>query len=121
MFKKVVICLALALATLGFAQSQSKSKTGKISQVRFSNLDVVVTVDSAEDIENTFNLEDIKEILNEANPNENVTFSLVCNGAMMSNGKKSSMTYKIEGSSNEPEEFLSLVSKLRTSAIKYYN
>jgi hypothetical protein len=121
MFKNVLTCLALVLATLGFSQNPRNEKIGNLSQAKITNLEVVVTVDSAKDIEKTFKVEDIKEILKESDPNEEISFSLVCNRAKMSNGKKSTMTYKIEGNSNEPEEFLSLVSKLRSSAIKYYN
>lgn len=120
MFKNVLTCLALVLATLGFSQNPQNETIGNLSQTRITNLEVVVTVDSANDIEKTFKVEDIKEILNESDPNEEISFSLVCNGAKMSNGKKSTMTYKIEGNSDESEEFLSLVKKLRKSAIKYY-
>jgi hypothetical protein len=111
----------LTIATAALSQNQLNGKTSNLSQTKISNLEVVVTVDSAKDIENTFKVEDIKEILNEADPNEAISFSLVCNRTMMSNGKKSTMTYKIEGNTGEPEEFLTLVSRLRTSAIKYYN
>ncbi|MHA7842671.1 MAG: hypothetical protein ACX93I_05080 [Winogradskyella sp.] len=111
----------LTIATAALSQNQLNGKTSNLSQTKISNLEVVVTVDSAKDIENTFKVEDIKEILNEADPNEAISFSLVCNGTMMSNGKKSTMTYKIEGNTGEPEEFLTLVSRLRKSAIKYYN
>lgn len=121
MFKKMFTCLMLTIATVAFSQNKLHGKTSNLSHTKISNLEVVVTVDSAKDIENTFKVEDIKEILNEADSNEAISFSLVCNGTMMSNGKKSTMTYKIEGDTGEPEEFLTLVSRLRTSAIKYYN
>lgn len=121
MFKKMFTCLMLTIATATLSQTQLNGKTSNLSQTKISNLEVVVTVDSAKDIENTFKVEDIKKILNEADPNEAISFSLVCNGTMMSNRKKSTMTYKIEGNTGEPEEFLTLVSRLRTSAIKYYN
>ena len=120
MFKNLVICLALTVATFGFSQNQLQSNYKDVSQTKINNLEVVVTVDSAKDVINTFKVEDIEEIIKETGPNESLTFSLVCNGALMSNGKKSTMTYKIEGNSNEPEEFLTLVAKLRKSAIKYY-
>lgn len=120
MFKKVVICLALTLTTLGYAQSQLNSKTSNVSQVKITNFDVVVTVDSEEDIEKTFKLEDIENLLKETEQDEVISFSLICNGDMMSNGKRSTMTYSFEGNSSKPEEFLTIVSKLRKSAINYY-
>ena len=39
----------------------------------------------------------------------------------MSNGKKSHISYTVEGNSNEPEAFLKSIEKIRTSAINYYN
>lgn len=120
MFKKMFTYLALTFATVALSQNKLHGKTSNLSHTKISNLEVVVTVDSAKDIENTFKVEDIKEILKETNENEIISFSLICNGSIMSNGEKTKMTYKIEGNSSEPEEFLSLVSKLRASAIKYY-
>lgn len=120
MLKKVVICLALTFATVAFSQNQSKGEPSNLSLSKVTNLEIVVTVDSAKDIENTFKVKDIEEILKETKENEVITFSLICNGSMMSNEKKSTITYKIKGNSSEPEEFLTLVTKLRKSAIEYY-
>ncbi len=120
MFKKIFTCLALTAVTLAFSQNPLKGTISNLSETKITNLEVVVTVDSAKDIEDTFKVADIKEILNDVDSNEEISFRLVCNGTKMSNGKKSTMTYKIEGNSDEPEEFLSLVTKLRKSAIKYY-
>ncbi len=39
----------------------------------------------------------------------------------MSNGVKSKVSYKIEGSSNDLESFLIGIEKIRTAAINYYN
>lgn len=120
MFKKLVLCIALTVASIGFSQSQIEGSVSNLSQNKITNLEMVVTVDSAKDIENTFKVEDIKKILKETKENEVITFSLICNGSMMSNEKKSTITYKIKGNSSEPEEFLTLVTKLRKSAIEYY-
>lgn len=120
MFKKLVLCIALTVASIGFSQSQINGSVSNLLQNKITNLEVVVTVDSAKDIEKTFKVEDIEEILKETKEDEIISFSLICNGSVMSNGEKAKMTYRIEGNSSEPEEFLSLVSKLRKSAIKYY-
>lgn len=68
----------------------------------------------------TFKIEDFVEILNEAQPNEDITFELKCNGKKMTNGTNSSMSYTIHGNTNEKEKFLASVEKVRSSAIKYY-
>ncbi|WP_426432392.1 hypothetical protein ACPX19_07205 [Winogradskyella sp. HB-48] len=112
--------MALTVASIGFSQSQIEGSVSNLSQNKITNLEMVVTVDSAKDIENTFKVEDIEKILKETKENEVITFSLICNGSMMSNEKKSTITYKIKGNSSEPEEFLTLVTKLRKSAIEYY-
>jgi len=118
--KNLITCLALLLTT--FAFSQSKSINGKIvdDTPKVERVSVTVTVDSAEEIESTFKLENIKEIIESSEDNETMSFKIICNGDKMSNGKKTSMSYKVEGNSNDKESFLKSVKKIRTSAIKYY-
>ena len=118
--KNVITSLALVVTMLGFSQSKTISGTVVEEQPKLESVSVTVTVDSVEEIESTFKLEDIKEILDAADKDETIAFKIVCNGKTMSNGEKSYVSYSIEGNSNEPEDFLKGVEKIRTSAIKYY-
>jgi len=120
MKKNVIVCLALLISALGFSQSKPANglvvkETPKVEQVS-----VVVTVDSAEEVESTFKLEDIKELIASSDDNETITFKIICNGKEMSNGLKSHMSYKVEGNSDDVEGFLKSVEKIKSSAIKYY-
>ena len=119
--KTLVTSVALFITVLGFGQS--KTITGAVTEdhPKLESVSVTVTVDSAADIESTFKVEDIKEILDTTADNEPLTFQIICNGKTMSNGNKSYMSYKVEGNSDQPEDFLKSVEKIRTSAIKYYN
>ena len=119
--KNLLTSLALMVTLLGF--SQSTSINGKVTktQPELEDVTVSVTVDSAEEIQSTFKVEDIKELLDITGENETLTFKIVCNGRTMSNGKKSHMSYTVEGNSNDPEAFLKRIEKIRTSAINYYN
>ncbi len=87
---------------------------------KVENVSVIVTVDSAEDIESTFNIEDIKQIIESSATNEVVSFKIIGNENYRSNGNKSSLSYRVEGNSNDLESFLIGIEKIRTSAINYY-
>jgi len=117
--KKLVTCLALVITSLGFGQSKTVLGEAK-DTTKVENISITVTVDSLEEIESTFKIEDIKEILTMSEANETIGFKIVCNGETMSNGKKAHMSYSIEGNSDEPEAFLKSIEKIRNSAIKYY-
>ncbi|WP_439151595.1 hypothetical protein [Winogradskyella sp.] len=119
--KNVITSLVLLMTALGFSQTTIKEEAEITRTVSVENVDVAITVDSAEEIESTFTIDDIKELLDLSSDNEMVSFKIVCRGDYMSNGKKSSMSYKVEGNSNNRDDFLKSVEKIRTSAIKYYN
>ncbi|WP_299525720.1 hypothetical protein [Winogradskyella sp.] len=118
--KNLITGLAIIITMLGFSQSQSISGVVAKEQPKLEDVSVTVTVDSAAEIESTFQVEDIKEILDATGKNEALTFKIICNGRTMSNGEKSHMSYSVEGNSSKPEEFLKSVEKIRTSAINYY-
>ncbi|WP_296314120.1 hypothetical protein [Winogradskyella sp. UBA3174] len=119
--KNLITSLALIVTVLGF--SQSKSTNGMVIKeiTKVENVSVTVTVDSAEEIESSFRVEDIKEILESSSDNEIVSFKIICNGEKMSSGVKSHVSYKIEGNSNDMETFLFGIEKIRKAAINYYN
>ncbi len=121
MNKNLIICLAILISVFGFSQSKSTSGMVVKETVRVNNVSVVVTVDSANDIESTFKIEDFGEILELSDDGEVVSFKIICNGDKMSNGIKSHVSYKIEGNSNDKEAFLFSIEKIRTAAINYYN
>jgi len=120
MSKNLMTCLALLITTIGFSQSKSISGVVTENTTKIENVSVTVTVDSAEEIESTFKLESIKEIIESSKDNETISFKIICNGDKMSNGEKSQMSYKTEGNSNDTEGFLKSIEKIRASAIKYY-
>lgn len=119
--KNLITSLALLVTVLGFSQSKSINGIVDTQQPKLDDVSVSVTVDSAEDIESTFQVADIRELLDATGNNETIKFELVCNGRTMSNGEKAHVSYKVEGNSDQPEAFLKSVEKIRTSAINYYN
>jgi hypothetical protein len=121
MSKNLITSLAFLITLTGFSQSKSMNGMVVTETVKVTNVSVVVTVDSADDIESTFKVEDFKEILELSDDDEVVSFKIICNGDKMSNGVKSHVSYKIEGNSNDKEAFLFGIEKIRTAAINYYN
>ncbi len=88
--------------------------------VKVSNIDVSVIVDSAEDIESTFDVKDIKELLDLSELNEPLAFEIICKGDKMSNGKSTTLSYRVKGNTNDTKGFLKSVKEVRKAAIKYY-
>ncbi|WP_323788424.1 hypothetical protein [Psychroserpens sp.] len=110
----------LLLVTISFGQTEiNESKTTE-SNLKVSDLSVSVTVDSAQDLESTFKIKDIKALLNESINVENMSFEIICNGDLMSNGEKSKLSYKVNGNSKDVNGFLKHIKKMRKAAIKYY-
>jgi len=119
--KNLISGFALLVAVLGFSQSKSTSGMVVKETVRVNNVAVVVTIDSADDIESNLKVEDFREIFQLSDDGEVVSFKIICNGDKMSSGVKSHVSYKIEGNSNDKEAFLFGIEKIRTAAINYYN
>ncbi|SEP68517.1 hypothetical protein SAMN05421824_0053 [Hyunsoonleella jejuensis] len=110
----------LALISFTFASAQNTTLEGDISKdkVTFENLNISVTVNSAEDIKRTFDVSDIKNIVLDVDDNEALSFTVTCeNTAENSN---SHLTYKVKGNTNDLDGFIKSIKLIRKSAIKYY-
>jgi hypothetical protein len=118
--KNLILPLTLVLGVLGFSQSKSLEDIEVRKETRVERVDVTVTVDSLEELESTFTLDDVREMFELSGDDKAVSFNLVCNGKPMSNGKKSNMSYKVEGSSGEETIFIKRVEAIKKAAIKYY-
>lgn len=118
--KNLILPLVLFVSFLGYSQSRSAEDIDLRKETKVESFGIVATVDSLEELESTFTVNDIKEMFDLTDKNQAVSFKLVCNGDLMSNGKKSNMSYKVEGTANEEEIFLKRVEKIRKAAIKYY-
>ncbi|WP_456437246.1 hypothetical protein [Psychroserpens sp.] len=118
--KKLFTIFTLLLTTISFSQSEDIEFEITEGNLKVSDLSVSVTVDSAEEVESTFKVKDIKELLKESVDVENISFEIICNGDMMSNGEKSTLSYKVNGNSDDVNSFLKSIKKMRKAAIKYY-
>ena len=112
----IAIFLSVLFVTISYSQTdQNNSK-----EIKIEKLHIEVTVDSAEELDATFKLDEIKQILDEIEDGEEISFKIICNGEVLSNGVKSNMTYKVNGNSENSESFLKSVEKIKKAAIKYY-
>jgi hypothetical protein len=116
--KTVFTILGLLIATVGFSQSNLDGNV--TSNLDISDLNISVTVDSAEEVESTFKVKDIKELLAQNIDIQNITFEIICNGEYMSNGEKSTLSYKVNGNTKDAKSFLKTIKKMRKAAINYY-
>ncbi|MEM9679076.1 MAG: hypothetical protein AAF901_02030 [Bacteroidota bacterium] len=119
--KHAIKILALVLTTFTFAQTPSLN--GKVTKddVKFEDFKITVTADSAEEVESTFKVQDLEEIFESSAPNTDITFKIICNGDLMSNGEPATMSYTVIGNTDNKEGFLERVKKVRSAAIEYYN
>lgn len=118
--KNVFTILGLLLVTLSFSQSKNLKGIIKNDEVQINNLSISVTVDSAEEVESIFNMNDVREILETLVDNQEVSFEIICNGNLMTNGEKSTLSCKVNGKSDNIDLFLKSVKKMRQAAINYY-
>lgn len=118
--KNVITSLALLVTLACFSQLKSTNTIITEETVKVNSVSVAITVDSAEDIESSFKVADIKDVLDLSDDNEIVSFKLTCNGEKMANGVKSQVSYQIEGNSDDKKSLLLSIEKIRIAAINYY-
>ncbi len=116
--KQCIAILALMLSTLIYGQSTLVHH--ELVDVKFEDVSITVTADSAEEVRSSFAIEDLKEIYQDTEAGKDMSFKIICNGDTMSNGEKAKMSYAINGNSDDMEGFFKLVEKAKASAIKYY-
>ena len=117
--KTVFTILGLLIATVSFGQDLEANVTTENTKI--TNLSVSVSVDSAEEVESTFNMKDIKKILHEVEGDEDISFEITCNGEEISKGVTRKISYRVTGNANDKASFLKRIKKIRKSAINYYN
>jgi hypothetical protein len=117
--KNLVTCLAVLVSFSALSQTIILEREPE-AEVKIESVDFVVTVDSAEELDSTFKIEDLKTLFEESNDNETISLKIVCNDELMSNGKKSSFSYKIDGNAKNMNEFMKSARKIKRAAIKYY-
>jgi len=119
--KTVFTFLGLFIATVSFSQAQNLEANVTTENAKITNLSVMVTVDSAEEVESTFKMKDIKKILNEVEGDEDISFEITCNGDNISEGVTKKVSYRVTGNANDKKNFLQQIKRIRKAAIKYYN
>jgi len=117
--KTLATILGLSLGSLIYAQETNFHKALDQHQIN-EEVTMEVTVDSAEDLEETFKVQDIIDLMEMAE-GSSAKFKLTCRGELMSNGKYSTMSYAIEKGDMSDKEFIKMVKTLRKAAIAYYN
>lgn len=113
--------LGLLIGAISFGQTNSLNGTISQSDVKTSGMKISVSVDSAEDLKNTFDINDIEEAIDRSSEVENISFEIICKDDSTNKAVTKSVTYKAKGRTNAKESFLKSVKRIRKAAIKYYN
>lgn len=119
--KNVFTIITVFVTLMGFSQNDNTETSITKSEGRLNDLKISVNVDSAEDIEATFKVNDLKDILKDVKEDESLSFEIVCLGEGVKEGTTTSLRYKVEGNSDDVKQFLKSIKKVRKSAINYYN
>ena len=119
--KTVCTFLGLLIATVTCGQAQNLEANVTTENTKITNVSVSVTVDSAKEVESTFKMKEIREILNEVKGDEELTFEIFCVGDNISEGVTRKVSYRVTGNSNDKKRFLKGIRKIRKAAITYYN
>lgn len=119
--KRNIFIFLLFMSLVALGQTTPKKGLVTTESIKVENLAVTVTVDSAEDIVSAFKTDDLAEIIKMSSENQTFSFKIICNKKTADNNIKSSMSYKIEGTSKDPDTFLNDIEKIRAAVIKYYN
>ena len=119
--KKLFAYVMVLVSLFGFSQSQNDEQNVlKNDNIEFQNLDMIITVDSLEELEPELNVSDLKDLFEEIKAFKRVSFQLVCNDMRTSNVYKKNMSVKIESPIENEALFLKRVRNLKAMAITYY-
>ncbi len=116
MSKILIASLTLLISQVGFSQSQTE-----LDKVKVEAFSIEVTIDSVEELESTFKEQDLEELFKISNDNVDITFKLNCSFEETKDKVKGSMTYTVKGKTNEKENFLKGIKKVKATALKFYN
>ncbi len=119
--KTVCTFLGLLIAAVTCGQAQNLEANVTTENTKVTNVSVSVSVDSAEEVESTFKMKEIRKILNEVEGDEEVTFEILCNRDNISEGVSRKVSYRVTGNSNDKKRFLESIKKIRKAAIACYN
>ncbi|WP_179344171.1 hypothetical protein [Winogradskyella ursingii] len=120
--KYVIVILAVLISTTSFGQSKKiNGNVTKDKVVKVENVKIEVSVDSADDLESNFKIEDLRELFKHSSENEAISIKIICNGKKRDDGIESHVSYKVDGNSNDIEGLIKSVEVIRKAAVKYYN
>lgn len=119
--KNLIAVLALITTVAGFGQNNDKIKTLKgdinanVKSYQQITNSIDVTINYLKDIDATFSLKDIKDIIDEMPLDRDIVFSMTCN-----KDESSKVNYIVNGNTNDYKKFIKDVSDVREKAIRFY-
>ena len=115
--KNTLSILLFMLSITCFSQSSELKISNE--DVKFENLKIKLTIDSAESLK-TFNLNEIESIFKDSEANEPLQLEVVCKDNSVKNTTNQMMSYKINGNSNDIKAFMKNAKKMKKAIKKYY-
>jgi hypothetical protein len=123
MNKMITTVIVFFMFSFGFSQTNEQPKNTKQGIIKIEGLSLQIKINSADELENeTFQNSDIKSIFksDKSEIGTPISLEIICNKEITDNKVDSSMSFKINGNSNNMESFIKAFEKIKQTAINYY-
>lgn len=120
--KHLITILATFIISMGFAQDKiGKAEWTSTGGTKIEKVAMEVTIDSLEELESTFQKENIEKLFDDFGIIDDITFKLTCNAKEKTHGINSNVSYEVKGNSGEKDVFLAQVEIIKKAARSFYN
>ncbi|MGV6830769.1 MAG: hypothetical protein ACWA5P_04280 [bacterium] len=116
--KNLIIYLLMIAAQFAVSQNLEGSAYEQDTETQLKDFKMSVVVDSEADLNKTFTMNDLDQLINRVSEDQSVSFELTCKTT--ANKASKSISYKIEGNASDIESFREGVVKIRKAAVKYF-
>jgi len=112
--------MLIVFSLSAFAQNEESEIVKVSNKTQVERVDVELTVNAAIELENALKLEDIREILKNSEPTTLISLKITCKNFKDGFISKEYISYKIEGSIEDEQQFIENVKRIKKAALSYY-
>ena len=116
--KNLIIYVMMIAAQYAASQNLEGNAFEKDANTQIADFKMAVSVASEADLNKTFTMNDLDQLINRVSDDQSVSFELTCKTSANKGSK--SISYKIEGNASDIESFREGVVKIRKAAVKYF-
>ena len=116
--KNLIVLLTLILSSFIYAQGPVNDDI-QVNDVKFKGMDVSMTFNYEEEL-NDFDVKELEEVFEKSSAEEKLSFKLKYEdpNSIFDGKAKRSFSYKVEGSSDDLDKFLTSINHIKKMALK---